>query len=91
MFGEVAQKLELAVRERNRPVSSPRVLVQKINRHISQSYPADGRTRAAENGANPRQEFLEIEWLRDVVIPAERQSFQFSACWVRAVSTMIGT
>src|SRR5439155_19744651 len=77
MFGEVAQQLELAVRERNRPVSSRRVLVQKVNRHSSQSYPADTRPRAAENGPNARQEFLWIEGLRDVVIRAERQSFQF--------------
>jgi hypothetical protein len=50
MFGEVAQQLELAVRASNRPVSSRRVLVRKVNRHISQSYPADTRTGAAEDG-----------------------------------------
>src|SRR5436190_2773387 len=77
MFGEVAQKLELAVRERNRPVSGRRVLVWKIHRHFSQSYPADTRTRAAEHGPNARQQLLWIEWLRDVVIRAERQAFQF--------------
>ena len=91
MLGEIAQQLELAVREGNRLVSSRRVLAWKIDCHLSQPYPADTRTRAAEHGANARQQFLWIKWLRDLVVRAERQAFQFSACRVRAVSKMIGT
>src|SRR5262245_9444519 len=55
MFGQVAQQLEFAMREWNRPSSSRRVLVQKIDRHFSQSDPADARPRPAEHSPHPRE------------------------------------
>ena len=41
-IGKIAQQLELAMRQRNRPPSIRCVLFEEVNRDRSQSYPADG-------------------------------------------------
>src|SRR5207249_9841641 len=75
-IGKIAQELELAMRQRNGAPSARCLLPHEVNRHGSQSNPADAGPRAPKDGADAREELLRIERFGDVVIGAESQALQ---------------
>src|SRR5882672_11226364 len=64
------------MRQRNVTPSLRCALLGEVNRHSSQSNPADARPRTPKDGADAREELFRIERLGDVVISAESQSLQ---------------
>src|SRR5262245_38517958 len=75
-LSEIAQQLEFAMGEVERRVAARCPEMGEIDQHTSQLEPLDGGAGTAQDDADPRQQLLHIEWLRDVVLGAERQSVQ---------------
>ena len=73
-FGEAVQDLELSVGQLHAPRAAVRLQPSEIDNRVAEPQLIDRRLGPAQDCVHPRQQFVEGEGLRDVVISAKGQS-----------------
>src|SRR5687768_11275623 len=74
-FSEIAQQLELAVRQVYRRIVGARAQRPEVDDQLPDQEALQRGMRAAQHRADARQQLLEVERLRDVIVCAELQPF----------------
>ncbi len=78
---QIPQHLELPMREMDRLLPAACAQRAEVDHEPSDQEPLERRMRAAQHGADPREQLLKVEGLRDVVVGAELQPLSLSAFW----------
>ena len=76
VLGEVAEEGELAVREVEVGPVARGLHRGEVDDDLAEGQPVAARARAAEHGADARQQFFQVERLGDVVVGAEVEALQ---------------
>src|SRR5690606_34101156 len=73
-LGEIAQDLELAMREVELAPGAPRLQPSQVDKELAEPDLLDGRAYPAQHGIDPRHELVDVKRLRHVVVRAKLES-----------------